>query len=249
MKLKLGYLKQFINLFGISKGTKLYFNLSLDKFKPFVLPNVMHPIKLRKGTSDLRAFYQVFINQEYELKVPFEPQTIIDGGANIGLFSILMANKYSKSQIISIEPDPDNFKLLEVNLKNYSNTTLINAGIWNKKTRLNVYDKYDSGSWGMVVEENLDGEIEAISIDYILENYQLSHIDILKLDIETSEKNVFSKDYQSWLPKVRLIIIELHDWLEPGCSKAFFDAINQTINSYELIICGENIVIVNNDLS
>ena len=102
----------------------------------------------------------------------------------------------------------------------------------------------------MVVEEDsVNGSIDALCIDTLLLKYNIDCIDVLKLDIESSEKQLFSQNYQNWLPKVKLIIIEFHDGFEKGCSKTFFEAINKTFNDYSLSIRGENIVIRNNDLN
>ncbi len=91
---------------------------------------------------------------------------------------------------------------------------------------LKVYDKYNMGKWAMVVEETkTEGNVSAISINELLEKYQLDRIDILKVDIETSEKVVFSDNYEQWLPKTKMILIELHDWMEPACAQPFFNAI------------------------
>ena len=249
MKLNLGYLKQFSRLFGLKHGFRLYCNIRQGKTDLISLPNIKKTLKLRPESSDLRTFYQVFINGEYDIAFPFTPKVIIDGGANIGLFSILMKNKFPDSQIIAIEPDIENFEVLTKNLAGYNSISLENKGIWHSETRLKVYDKYDSGKWAMVVEEDKEGSVDSISINSILENYSLSRIDILKLDIETSEKLVFSKNFEDWLPKTKMIIIELHDWMEEGCSKPFFVAINKSIKSYQYLSSGENTIIINNDLT
>ncbi len=78
---------------------------------------------------------------EYDIEFPFIPQTIIDGGGNIGLFSVLMANRYPKARIFAIEPDPGNFSQLQKNTANYPTVTPINAGIWNKTCFLKVVDE------------------------------------------------------------------------------------------------------------
>jgi hypothetical protein len=77
----------------------------------------------------------------------------------------------------------------------------------------------------------------------LLAKYALQKIDVLKLDIETSEKQLFANNFESWLPKVRTIIIELHDNAEKGCSKVFFEAIHQSFANYNLSVKGENIII------
>ena len=68
------------------------------------------------------------------------------------------------------------------------------------------------------------------------------------MDIETSEKQVFSSHYEEWLPKVKNIVIEFHDFLLDGCSKTFFTAINRCIDNYEFLAKGENVIIRNKDL-
>ena len=51
-------------------------------------------------------------------------------------------------------------------------------------------------------------------------------VDILKLDIESAEKELFNFNTENWLPRIETIVIELHDWMKPGCSNSFFRAIS-----------------------
>ena len=105
------------------------------------------------------------------------------------------------------------------------------------------------GKWAMTVEEDAEnGTVKGESIQTLMKRNNIDHIDILKLDIETSEKNLFAENYQSWLPKTHLIIIELHDRMLPGCSKVFFEAINETFSKYEYSHSGEYTVIKNKDV-
>ncbi len=49
-------------------------------------------------------------------------------------------------------------------------------------------------------------------------------IDILKLDIEGAEAELFCANYENWLGKTNVIIIELHDRIREGCSEALYKA-------------------------
>jgi hypothetical protein len=80
--------------------------------------------------------------------------------------------------------------------------------LWSKETGLKVYDKYQFGKWGMIVEEaTLDANVKAISMNYLLKKYNIEFVDILKLDIEASEKKLFTENFKEWLPKIKMIVI------------------------------------------
>jgi FkbM family methyltransferase len=52
------------------------------------------------------------------------------------------------------------------------------------------------GESGYIVEEDINGTIDTISINNIIEKYNIKQIDLLKLDIEGSEKKIFDSDYE-----------------------------------------------------
>jgi FkbM family methyltransferase len=249
MKENLKLLYRFSSLFGKINGIRLFVNLKFGKLTNIQVPGIKSSISLRKGTSDVPTFFQVFLNNEYDINFIDNPKVIIDGGANIGLFTVFIKNKFPDSKVISIEPDKENFEILKKNVSGYENIFCENRGLWKTETNLKVYDKLDRGKWGMMVEETSEeGDVKALSINSIMDKHSINKIDILKLDIETSEKNLFSGDYQNWLSKTRMVIIELHDFMEEGCAKPFFVAINSSYQKYEYAIKGENTIIYNKDI-
>ena len=134
------------------------------------------------------------------------------------------------------------------NLENYSGITTYNTGLWHSNAFLKASDKYNQGKWGIVVEDVADeseSNIKGMSIDEIMLQNKLSHIDILKIDIETSEKHLFEKNYENWLPKTKMIIIEFHDWITPGTAQPVLKAINECFSKYSFYMKGENAIIVN----
>lgn len=247
---KIKLLGKFVLNFGFFKGLWLFISFQRGAVKSITLPNFKHPISLRPMSSDLMTFYDIFLDHQYNVSVK-NPKVIIDCGANIGLFTVLMKNKYPESKIIAIEPDGENFVELKKNGSQYSDVFFENYGIWNTDTKLKVSDKYNRGKWGVVVEENLvNGNVDSISITTLVKKYNIDIIDILKIDIESSEKQLFSNNYETWLPKVKKIVIELHDGHEEDCSRTFFEAIHKTIPRYKLHTTqGENLIIENLDLA
>lgn len=191
------------------------------------------PIGLRIPSSDAPTYKQVFINQDYDFLVASPPKVIVDAGANIGLASVYFANKYPDAMIIAIEPEKDNFELLARNVEPYKNIITVHAALWNKNEPINLIDP-GLGSWGFMTEKNNISEtmpcnfvhmVQAITLDKIIEDFQLEKIDILKIDIEGAEKEVF-EDTSAWIEKVNALIIELHESMKPGCIRSFYNGSN-----------------------
>ena len=187
-----------------------------------------HPFRLRIPSSDVTTYRQVFIKREYEFNLKNTPEIIVDAGANIGLASIYFANKYPQAKIIAIEPEQSNFELLKENAAPYANIIPVQAAVWHKNEEVNLIDP-GLGKWGFMTEamhtlECHSGEachtVMGMTIDKIVQDYDLERINILKVDIEGAEKEVFS-DASSWLEKVDSIVIELHECMKPGCIQSF----------------------------
>ena len=73
--------------------------------------------RLRVPSTDVPTYMQVFLNNEYDFRAIKRPRVIVDAGANIGLASILFANRYPEAKVLAIEPEHDNFSLLADNVR------------------------------------------------------------------------------------------------------------------------------------
>jgi hypothetical protein len=76
--------------------------------------------------------------------------------------------------------------------------------------------------------------VRAMSMATLMAHCGLDHIDLLKLDIEGAEKDVFEAADLQWMDRVRTIAVELHDRMRPGCGHAFFTASSRTPRNYEV---------------
>jgi FkbM family methyltransferase len=176
------------------------------------------PVYLRIDTSDFCAFYDILISKsrQYELEDPsFSPQTIVDVGAHIGIASILFARRYPLSRIIAVEPEPSNFALLLKNIAPYKNIQPICAALWKEAGEVSLGSSTVHPKGAFQITKNGRTRVRAVSIDALMREADIQSIDLLKIDIEGSEKEVF--DSCNWISRVRIIAIELHDRIEPGC--------------------------------
>lgn len=228
---------------------KFYVDYKFGSGKSLKLNKLMHPFFMRKNPFDYATFEEVLLREEYKIDLNYKPSTIIDAGGNIGLTSVFFSNIYPDSQIISIEPDRENYTILKANTKNYKNITTKNCGLWSHETYLNVIDN-GLGNNSFTVEETIDnqpGSIHAVSVQSIMKENNWKQIDLLKIDIEGSEKIIFENNYNNWLPHIKTIIIELHDRMQPGASRSVFKAISNYNFSCE--IKGENLIFRSTDLT
>lgn len=184
--------------------------------------DVKYPIRIRLETSDAVVYEDVLLNRQYAIDLPFSPLTIVDAGANIGMASIYYANRYPMAKIIAIEPEGSNFELLLRNVARYSNVVAIQAALWNRDGWISVGQPDPatgaSGSWAFVTHEGQGRQVRAITMQTLMAEMKLESIDVLKVDIEGAEKEVFERC--NWLDRIRAIVIELHDRFKPGCSDA-----------------------------
>ena len=225
----------------------IYLKLKTGSLKKLHVSKLAHPFCMRNNPYDYATFEEVILKETYNIPLEFTPQFIIDGGGNIGLTAAYFATKYPEATIVSLEPDKDNFSVLEQNTFSYKNVIPIQGGIWNTSTYLLVKD-IGLGCNSIIVEETnkeTPAGISSFNIADIMEKMNWPHVDILKLDVEGSEKEIFSFDYEAWLPKTKVLIVELHDRIKKGSSQALFSAISQY--NFSLDITGENLVFRNEE--
>lgn len=234
--------QQLINIFPVKWLTQLANALAFP-FSVYYRWRYYPHLIIRKGTSDMTVFRQIFVGRDYDVQYDRMPRLIIDGGANVGYSSLFFADKFPHAEIFAIEPETSNFKLLEHNVSICSNVHSIQRGLWSKSGFLRIINK-GSDKHAFMTMEVAEGEpydVEVITVDEILRLSRHTEIDILKLDIEGAEKELFSSNFDCWLGKVNMIIIELHDNMKEGCGKAFFSAVEKY--GFTAETRGENIIL------
>ena len=74
-------------------------------------------------------FVEVFYDEEYRLPDSLHPIRIIDLGAHAGFASIYFTLRDSDVLIATVEPDPNNQKLLLCNTEMFPNIRIIRAAV------------------------------------------------------------------------------------------------------------------------
>ncbi len=209
------------------------------------LKGYKYPISYRLGTSDINVINQVFVKRQYEC-VAYEKgiSLIIDCGANIGCASLFFLHQFPTARVIAVEPDPGNFAMCRRNLEPFGDRVqLVNAGIWPTDGPLRVVRGAfgDGREWSFQVRPTLPGEqpdLMGTTIPGLIDGLGFRNVDLLKIDIESAEKELFSSGVEKWLPRTNRLVIELHG---TDCERVFFEAMagycSKFETSGELTVC------------
>jgi len=186
--------------------------------KPVIVKNSYGLFYCREKTFDLHIIsdtYEWKIRKLIE-KLSEKSEVIIDVGANVGKYSILSSKSNPNAKVFAVEPEKENFEVLEKNkkLNNCKNLKLIKVALNDKNQKVKLYKaeinkgghslKHSSNSQNF---EIVDGE----KFDDVFSN-KIQRIDLLKIDAEGAELEIL-KGAQNFLKNKRIknIIIELND--------------------------------------
>ena len=200
------------------------------------IPNSDVDVSLRLGTSDIQTFEQIFIRNEYNSPhLPSEARVVLDLGANIGLSAAFFALRYPNARIVAVEPDPDNYSLLLKNVERFGPRVVpLRAAAWSRDGTIELETEDAEGntleSWGPRGTEgtgNFKNPVQCYSVGTMIDQFNLSMIDLLKVDIEGGEFEIFSRDPGRWLSRVNAIVVETHDRFRQGSESADRTALAQ----------------------
>ena len=164
-------------------------------------------IRYRLNKGDLHSIREIWFEEAYQL--PFEDPSgvFLDLGANIGMTSVWLAKKFSFTQVIAVEPDPDNAALLRQNLElNGIAGQVLEAAIGPQEGTAR-FATSELSNLGRVSENG--SLVRMISVDTIIKEFAVTRFGLIKIDIEGGEQELFDGPGE-WLARTDAIIIEFH---------------------------------------
>jgi FkbM family methyltransferase len=127
-------------------------------------------------------------------------RTAVDAGAHVGIWTRLMAKDFSG--VLAFEPNAENFACLERNASALSNVLTARAALGaSSDTAAQVLPvNGNSGMWHLV--PGTDFEIQP------LDSYQLTDVDLLKIDVEGFEGQVLLGARQTIVASKPVVVFE-----------------------------------------
>jgi FkbM family methyltransferase len=251
----LAWVERFIiafNKLGLINTCKIFIlgRLTNRNLKLFLPNNLLFIFRGNKDLGVVSHFYKEGYKIENTQEKPI--RTILDCGANIGDETARFLLHHPSAEICAIEAEKSNFELLKSNFETVYNVKTIQAAIYSLEKRLKIFKRTSSMESFSVVEFEDNSEmkfeesVEALTILTVMNQMGWKEIDILKLDIEGAEYDLFTKNYVNWIDKVNCFIFEVPDNDKPGSTQAIFSAL--TGISFNTYICGENLVLIKSSL-
>lgn len=215
---------------------------------------VVKQIFLRNNFSDKSIFIDVFYNKCYNelfklLKIiSIKPTIIVDVGANIGLFSLLVKLFYTEAKIYAIEPDHGNFIVLKENIENnqlniipYQYALMHTSGFVEMGVGIRGTKERELSFSASFVNSS---DIRGVTLFEFCKENNIQFIDILKMDIEGEEANIFSDiiEFKKIMNIVKILVIELHD---ESIDRFLFHKMAFEINCYT-VTYGETTYVISN---
>ena len=136
--------------------------------------------------------------------IDFAPKRILDAGAHIGIFALIMAKRYPDATVYAVEPDSGNYEQLVKNiaLNKLTNVTAVHAALARTEGTVKLYHSDHDAGHSLFDTWARNQTFEEV------QGYPLSHfkdINVLKIDTEGAEFEIIPP-----LPDSRHVIIEIH---------------------------------------
>ncbi len=176
----------------------------------------------------------------------FPIRRILDGGANIGTETLRFLLHHPQAEVAAVEVAGRNFRLLHRNFEWEARVKVIHAALWPEAGELRVR-QYGQDMQEFRVEAGPEGEaVEGLTIPQVMELMGWQAIDVLKLDIEGAEYELFTRNFEGWIDRVNAFVFEVPDHDRPGTVQAIFKALGGS--RYNAYVSGENLVLVKEGL-
>jgi len=185
----------------------------------------------KKTINDITIFHEknrndvineVFKEDCYNIQDIPIGSTVIDIGAHIGTFTLRCAVERNCT-VYAYEPSPINYRFLRKNIEanGLNKVKIFNKAIGKKNEKRTFYHNtnHPAGSSFFLRDSPdfkdrplIESMVETITIRQIFKDNNLTHCDILKIDCEQAEKEIFLEDSQPFFQKTKQVILEWHNY-------------------------------------
>lgn len=170
---------------------------------------------------DMAPVDEIVKDRIYDKIIPLEEgMTVLDLGANIGIFSLYAVDKIGQSgRIIAIEPEAVSFDALKKNTAPYSNIIPLQLAAWNKNGTMTLHQSTSYTGSTLIPSHSITAsplsgkttEVETVRLDELLPRMGITHVDFVKIDTEGAGNKIL-EGLEGMMPNIEnFAIAAYHD--------------------------------------
>jgi FkbM family methyltransferase len=184
------FLYKFLKFFSVGNSILLKVNV----------PKYNYKFYCRINNED----YTFMTGHEEEIEEHFNPNDgdiVVDVGAHAGHYTLISSKRVGQNgKVIAIEADPTNFEILNRNiqLNGLTNVIPLNYAAYSKQTKLKLYLPVEESGFSIyntimvnrAKPEEKFIEVNANTLDYLLQQNGIRYANWIKIDVEGAEFEV-----------------------------------------------------------
>jgi FkbM family methyltransferase len=160
--------------------------------------------------SDAEVMDEILVLGEYSGLAIEQPSVVLDLGSHAGFSLLFFRTAYPEARIVGIEPDPITFRRLRANVDQLDGVEVYPLALAPRDGPLDFYSAPQG--WVSSASASKRGRrvtVDGRTLDTLLDELGLDHVDLMKIDIEGGEFGVLVGARR--LRDVGAIVGELHD--------------------------------------
>lgn len=170
-------------------------------------------------------------------------RTIVDAGANIGIFSLLANRLWPDARIVALEIDDGNFEILAANASQIEGMTACKTALWSSVGDLHFVSGEGAQSHSVRAEGAGTGRtVSSTTLEQLARDHGLGTIDWLKLDIEGAEAEVVESFSPELWSRINAFSFECNDAEQSGSAVRVFHALPP--GEFDAFAFGENVYFI-----
>ena len=146
-------------------------------------------------------------------------KNVVDVGANVGLWTEYIRNVADVEQVYLVEPNIIALQILNKTYGNESNINVVGSAMSNFDGELELFVDGDNSLISSIVTKHMDDNfgttsrkmtVNSIRFDTFIQKYGITNIDLMKVDIEAAEYDLFESMSESDFSIIQNILVEYH---------------------------------------
>ncbi len=148
---------------------------------------------------------------------------IIDAGANAGYMALALARSYPECKIVSIEPDRDNFELLELNTAHLPQVVAVYGALRSESGTVSFANSVAPSDLFEVALEEGASSVRAYTVSDLMSMVNDNSVELMSLGVEGAEYEVFKNNLDSLFKHIGSLMVRLHERYIPGLEQLLDD--------------------------